>query len=117
MVIWIATGINQMKKVNKGLIASLLERIGFPFSKVRRQTNVAVLLLDFLYKMLITVKKLMVKTMAKTVGKTMEIGFIIERFGCIYLLIIYRLDYIDTFQFSTILIIHTFYKITQFMYG
>ena len=60
MVIWIATGINWMKKANKGLIASLFKWIDFPFSKVRWQTNVAVLLLNFLYKMLIMVKKSMV---------------------------------------------------------
>ena len=40
-----------MKKANKGLIASLFKWIGFPWSKVRWRTNVAVLLLDFLYKM------------------------------------------------------------------
>ena len=115
MVIWIATGINWMKKLNKGLIASLFEWIGFPFSKVRWQTNVAVLLLNFLYKILIMVKKLMVKMMAKT---TTEIDLMIERFDyicidlIIYILIIHRFDYICTFHFSTILIIHTFYKIT-----
>ena len=59
------------EKANKGLTASFFEWIGFPFSKVRWQTNVAVLLLDFLYKMLIMVKKLMVKTMAKTMVKMM----------------------------------------------
>ena len=76
MVIWIATGIN-WKKVNKGLIASLLEWIGFPWSEVRWWTNVAVLLLDFLYKMLIMAKKSMVKTMGKT---TAEIDLMIARF-------------------------------------
>ena len=70
MVIWKATGINQVKKTNKGLIASLFEWIGFPWSKVRWRTNMAVLLFDFLYKMLIMVKKSMVKMMAKTIGKT-----------------------------------------------
>ena len=59
-----------MKKVNKGLIASLFKWIGFPWSKVRWRTNVAVLLLDFLYKMLIMVKKLMVKMMGKMMVKT-----------------------------------------------
>ena len=84
MVIWIATGINRMKKANKGLIVSLFEWIGFPFSKVRWQTNVAVLLLNFLYKMLIMVKKSMVKTMAKTMVKTMmKIVLMIERFDYI----------------------------------
>ena len=74
MVIWIAAEINWVTKANEGLIASLFEWIGFPFSKVRWQTNVAVLLLDFLYKMLIMVKKSMVKTMVKMMGKTtMEI--------------------------------------------
>ena len=62
MLIWIVTGINWMKKANKGLIASLFEWISFPWSKVRWRTNVAVLLLDFLYKMLIMVKKSMGKT-------------------------------------------------------
>ena len=33
MVIWIATEINRMKKVSKGLIASLFESIGFPWNK------------------------------------------------------------------------------------
>ena len=56
-----------MKKANKGLIPSLFEWKGFPWSKVRWQTNVAVLLLDFLYKMLKMLKKSMVKTMAKTI--------------------------------------------------
>ena len=71
MVIWIVTGINWMKKANKDLIANLFEWIGFSFGKVRWQTYVAVLLLDFLNKMLIMVKKLMVKTMAKMMVKTM----------------------------------------------
>ena len=85
MVIWIATGINQMKKANKDLIASLFKWIGFLFGKVRWQTYMAVLLLDFLYKMLIMVKKLMVKTMAKMMGKTTtEIDLMIERFDYIY---------------------------------
>ena len=49
----------------------------------------AVLLLDFLYKTLKMVKKLMMKTMAKmmvkTMGKTtMEIDLIIARFVYIY---------------------------------
>ena len=77
MLFWIATGINQMKKGNKGLIASLFEWIGFPWSKVRWRTNVAVLLLNFLYKMLIMV---MVKTMGKT---TTEIDLMIARFDYI----------------------------------
>ena len=85
MVIWIATGINRMKKANKGLIAILFKWIGFPFSKVRWQTNVAVLLLHFLYKMLIMVKKSMVKMMAKTT----EIDLMIERFDYIYLYKLY----------------------------
>ena len=55
MVIWIKTGINRMKKANKDLIANLFEWIGFPFDKVRWQTYMAVLLLNFLYKMLIMV--------------------------------------------------------------
>ena len=110
MVIWIATGINRMKKANKGLILSRFIRIGFPWSKVRQQTNVSMLSLDFLYKMLI-----MVKTMGKT---TTEKDLMIARFDYIYLdLIIYRLYYIYTFQFYTILIIHTLYKIMQYMYG
>ena len=88
MVIWIATGINRMKKANKGSIASLFEWIGFPWSKVRWRTNMAVLLLDFLYKMLKIVKKLMVKTMVKTMVKimgktTMEIDLMIARFDYI----------------------------------
>ena len=83
MVIWIATRINRMKKANKGLIASLFEWIGFPWNRIRWQTNVAVLLLNFLYKMLIMVKKLMMKTMAKTMVKTMtEIDLMIVRFVC-----------------------------------
>ena len=120
MVIWIATGINLMKKANKGLILSLFVRIGFPWSKVRQRTNVSMLLLDFLYKMLIVVKKSMVKTMRKT---TTEIDLMIARFDYIYLdliiyiLIIYRFYYIYTFQFYTILIIHTLHKIMQYMYG
>ena len=77
MVIWIATGINRMKKVNKGLIASLFKWIGFPCSKVRWRTNMAVLLLDFLCKMLIMMKKSMVKTMGKTMT---EIDLMIARF-------------------------------------
>ena len=64
MVIWVATGINWMKKANKGLKASLYEWIGFPWSKIRWQTNVAVLLLVF-YKMLKMVRKSMVKTMGR----------------------------------------------------
>ena len=90
MVIWIATGINWMKKVNKGLIASLFEWIGFPWSKVKWRRNVAVLLLDFLHKMLIMVKKLMVKT-------TTEIDLMIARFDYIHIYIyiyIYIFDYI-----------------------
>ena len=59
-----ATEINSMKKGKKGLIASLFQWIGFPSSKVRWWTNVAVLLLEFLYNMLKIVKKSMVKTMA-----------------------------------------------------
>ena len=81
MVILIATEINRMKKANKGLIVSLLEWIGFPWSKVRWRTNVAVLLLKFLYKMLKMVKKSMVNTMAKM---TMEIDLVIARFDYIY---------------------------------
>ena len=54
------------------MIASLFEWIGFPWNKVRWWTNVAVLLLNFLYKMLIMAKKSMVKTMGKTMVKTME---------------------------------------------
>ena len=50
----------------------------------------AVLLLDFLYKMLIIVKKSMVKTMAKM---TTEIDLMIARFDYIYTYI-YRFDYI-----------------------
>ena len=100
MVIWIATGINWMKKANKGLIASLFKWIGFPFSKVSWQTNMAVLLLDFLYKMLIMVKKSMVKnmvkTMVKTIGKmTIEIDLIIERFDYICIDLIILIIYID----------------------
>ena len=84
-----------MKKANKGLITSLFEWIGFPWSKVRWQTNVAVLLLDFLYKMLIMVKKLMVKTMAKTMGKTRtELDLMIARFDYIYIDLIIYIDYI-----------------------
>ena len=71
--------------MNKDLIASLFEWIGFPFGKVRRQTYMAVLLLDFLYKMLIMVKRSMVKTMAKMMGKTTtEIELMIERFDYIH---------------------------------
>ena len=99
MVIWIATGINQMKKVNKGLIESLFEWIGFPWSKVRWWTNLAVLLLNILYKMLIMVKKLMVKMMGKTMmemmGKTtMEIDLMIARFDYMYIDLIIYIDYI-----------------------
>ena len=84
MVIWIVTGINQMKKGNRDLIASLFKWIGFPWSKVRWWTNVAVLLLEFLYNMLIVVKKSMVKTMVKMMGKmTMEIDLMIARFNYI----------------------------------
>ena len=71
-----------MKNANKDLIASLFEWIGFPWSKVRWQTNMAVLLLDFLYKMLIMVKKLMVKTMGKTMT---DIDLMIARFDFIYI--------------------------------
>ena len=70
-----------MKKANKGLIVSLFEWIGFSWSKVRWQTNVAVLLLDFLHKWLIMVKKSMVKTIGKT---TMEIDLMIARFNYIF---------------------------------
>ena len=78
MVIPIATGINQLKKGKKGLIVSLFEWIGFPWSKVRWRTNVAVLLLDFLYKTLKMVKKSLVKMMAKMMGKTtMDIDLMI----------------------------------------
>ena len=90
MVIWIATGINRMKKANEGLIVNLFKWIGFPWSKVRWRANVAVLLLNFLYKMLKMVKKSMVKTMAKMMVKmmgktTMEIDLMIARFDYIYL--------------------------------
>ena len=92
MVIWIPTGINRMKKANKGLIVSLFEWIGYPLSKVRWQTNMAVLLLDYLYKVLIMVKKSMVKMMAKMIAKTMgkttmEIDLMIERFDYIHIYI------------------------------
>ena len=54
--------------------------------QARWQTNMAVLLLDFLYKMLKMVKKSMVKTMVKTMGKmTMEIDLMIARFDYIYI--------------------------------
>ena len=62
-----------MKKGKKSLIASLFKWIGFSWSKVRWQTNMAVLLLDFLYETLKILKKSMVKTMAKT----MEIDLMI----------------------------------------
>ena len=62
----------------------------------------------FFYKMLIMVKKSMVKMMVKT----MEIDLMIARFDYMYIYLIIYIDYIYTFQFSTILIIHTFYKIT-----
>ena len=96
-----------MKKANKGLIASLFEWIGFPWSKVRWQTNVAVLLLDFLYKVLIMVEKSMGKTMVKAIGKmTTEIDLMIARFDyinidlIIYIYIEYNIDLIIyTFNF------------------
>ena len=93
MVIQIVTGINWMKKGKKGLIASLFEWIDFPWSKVRWRTNVAVLLLDFLYK---TLK--MVKSMVKTIGKsTTEIDLMIAIFDYIYKYIyIYIYIYIYT---------------------
>ena len=85
MVIWIATGINWMKKANKGLIASLFKWIGFPWSKVRWRPNMAVLLLDFLYKMLKMVKKSMVKTIVKMMRKmTTKIDLMIARFDYMY---------------------------------
>ena len=61
----------------------------FPWSKVRWWTNVAVWLIDFLYKMFIMVKT-MGKTMMKTMVKMMtEIDLIIARFDyiCIDLII------------------------------
>ncbi len=83
-----------MMKANKGLIARLFEWKGIPWSKVRWRTNVAVLLIDFLYKMFIMVKKLMVKTMGKMMVKTMgktktKIDLMIVRFDyiCIDLII------------------------------
>ena len=73
-----------MKKANKDLIVSLFEWIGFSFGKVRWQTYMVVLLLDFLHK-----------TMAKMMGKTMtEIDLMIERFDYICIDLIIYIDYI-----------------------